>query len=55
MGYIRRFSNVSSQGEQCMMTLMVDLIILVRCISDSVSGVKKRQEKKVNLQKEMKV
>ena len=38
-----------------MMTLMVDLIILVRCISESVSGMKKRQEQKVNLQKEMKV
>ena len=49
------FSNVSSQGEQCMVTLMVDLIILVICISDSASGVKKRQEQKVKLQKEMKV
>ena len=29
VGYIMVFSNVSSQGEQCMMTLMVDLIILV--------------------------
>ena len=55
MGYIIRFSNVSSQGEQCMMSLMVDLIILVICISDSASGVKKRQEHKVNLQEEMKV
>ena len=50
-----RFSNVSSQGEQCMMSLMVDLIILVICISDRASGVKKRQEQKVNLQEEMKV
>ena len=41
MGYIRRFSNVSSQGEQCMMSLMVDLIILVICISDSASDMKK--------------
>ena len=30
-----------------MMSLMVDLIILVICISDSASGVKKRQEQKV--------
>ena len=42
MGYIIRFSNVSSQGEQCMMTLMVDLIILVICISDRASDMKKR-------------
>ena len=55
MGYIIKFSNVSSQGEQCMMSLMVDLIILVICISDSASGVKKRQEQKVKLQEEMKV
>jgi len=34
-----RFSNVSSQGEQCMMTLMVDLITLVMFISDSASDV----------------
>ena len=27
-----RFSNGSSQGEQCMMSLMFDLIILVICI-----------------------
>ena len=50
-----RSSNVSSQVEKCMMSLMVDLIILVICISDSASGVKKRQEQKVKLQKEMKV
>ena len=34
-------SNVSSQGEQCMMTLMVDLIFLVICISDRASDMKK--------------
>ena len=50
-----RSSNVSSQGEQYMMFLMVGLIILVICISDRASGVKKRQEQKVNLQEEMKV
>ena len=55
MIYIIRSSNVSSQGEQCMMSLMVDLIILVICISDKASDVKKRQEQKVNLQEEMKV
>ena len=52
MGYI---INVLSQGEQCMMSLMVDFIILVICISDSTSDVKKRQEQKVKLQEEMKV
>ena len=36
-----RFSNVSSQGEQCMMSLMIVLIILVICISDRASDVKK--------------
>ena len=36
-----RFSNVSSQGEQCMMSLMIDLIILVICISDRASDMKK--------------
>ena len=36
-----RFSNVSSQGEQCMMTLIVVLITLVMLISDSASDVKK--------------
>ena len=36
-----RFSNVSSQGEQCMMNLMVDLIILVMFTSDSASNVEK--------------
>ena len=35
------FSNVSSQGEQCMMNLMVDLIILVVFTSDSASDVEK--------------
>ena len=41
VGYIMRFSNVSSQGEQCMMSLMIDLIILVIFISDRASDVKK--------------
>ena len=36
-----RFSNVSSQGEQFMMILMVDLIIMVICISDRASDMKK--------------
>ena len=36
-----RSSNVSSQGEQCMMNLMVDLIILVMFTSDSASDVEK--------------
>ena len=36
-----RFSNVSSQGEQCMMTLMDDLIILVMFNSDSASDVER--------------
>ena len=34
-------SNVSSQGEQCMVILMVDLAILVMFISDSASNVNK--------------
>ena len=34
-------SNVSSQGERCMMILMVDLVILVVFISDRASDVKK--------------
>ena len=50
-----RSTNVSSQVEQSMMSVMFDLIILVICISDRASGVKKRQEQKVNLQEEMKV
>jgi len=41
VGYIMGFSNVSSQGEQCMMTLMVDLIILVMFTSDSASDVER--------------
>ena len=41
MRYIIEISNVSSQGEQCMMILMVDLVILVMLISDSASVVKK--------------
>jgi len=36
-----RFSNVSSQGEQCMMSIMIDLIILVISISDRASDMKK--------------
>ena len=39
--YIIEISNVSSQGEKCMMILMVDLVILVMFISDSASDVKK--------------
>ena len=41
MRYIIEISNVSSQGEQCMMILMVDLVILVMFISDRASDVKK--------------
>ena len=41
MRYIKGISDVSSQGEQCMMILMVDLVILVMFISNSASGVKK--------------
>ena len=36
-----RSSNVSSQGEQCMMTLKVDLFILVMFTSDSASDVER--------------
>ena len=36
------FSSVSSHGEQCMMSLMVDLIFLVICISDRASDMKKK-------------
>ena len=36
-----RFSNVSSQGEQCMMTLMVALIILVMFTYDSAFDVER--------------
>ena len=39
--YIIGISNVSSQGEQCMVILMVDLVILVMFIFDSASVVKK--------------
>ena len=39
--YIIEISNVSSQGEQCMMILMVGLVILVMFISDRTSDVKK--------------
>ena len=41
MRYIIEISNVSSQGEQCMMIPMVGLVILVMFISDSASDVKK--------------
>ena len=41
MRYIIGISNVSSQGEQCMMIPMVGLVILVMFISDSASDVKK--------------
>ena len=41
MRYIIGISNVSSQGEQCMMILMVGLAILVMFISDRASDVKK--------------
>ena len=41
MRYIIVISNVSSQGEQYMVILMVGLVILVMSISDSASGVKK--------------
>ena len=41
MRYIIGMSNVSSQGEKCMMIFMVDLVILVMFISDSASDVKK--------------
>ena len=53
VGYIMRFCNVSSQGEQCMMTLMVDLIFLVICISDRASDMKKTGTE-VQVQGEMK-
>ena len=33
-------SNISSQGEQCMMIFMVDLVILVMFISDRASDMK---------------
>ena len=41
MIYIIGISNVSSQGEQCMVIPMVGLVILVMFISDSASDVKK--------------
>ena len=44
-----RFSNVSSQGEQCMMTRMVDLIILVMFTSDSASDVERTSTGGTNL------
>ena len=39
--YILVISNVSSQGEQCMMILMIGFVILVMFISDSACDVKK--------------
>ena len=39
--YILVISNVSSQGEQCMVIPMIGLVILVMFISDSASDVKK--------------
>ena len=39
--YIIGISNVSSQGEQCMMILMVDLENLVMIIADRASDMKK--------------
>ena len=41
MRYIIEICNVSSQGEQCIMILVVDLVILVMFISDRASNVKK--------------
>ena len=41
MRYIRGINNVSSQGEQYMVILMVGLVILVMFISDSAFDVKK--------------
>ena len=41
MRYILGISNVSSQGEQCMVILMVGLVIMVMFIFDSASDVKK--------------
>ena len=41
MRYIIGISNVSSQGEQCMVIPMIRLVILVMFISDRASNVKK--------------
>ena len=41
MRYILGISNVSSQGEQCMVILMVGLVILGMFFSDSAYDVKK--------------
>ena len=41
MRYIIGINNVSSQGEKCMVILMVGLIILVVFISNSASDMKK--------------
>ena len=49
MRYIIGISNVSSQGEQCMMIPMVGLVILVMFISDSASDVKKTGTGSTNL------
>ena len=55
MRYIIGISNVSSQGERCMVISMIVLVILGMCISDSASGVKKRQGQKVQIHGEMKM
>ena len=41
MRYIVEISNVSSEGEQCMVIPMVDLVILDMFIYNSASNVKK--------------
>ena len=41
MRYIIGISNVSSQGERCMVIPMIIVVILVMFISDSASVVKK--------------
>ena len=41
MRYIIGISNVSSQGEKCMMILTVGLVILVMFVSDRASDVNK--------------
>ena len=41
MRYIIGISNVSSQGEQCMMIIMIVLVILAMIISDRASDILK--------------
>ena len=41
MRYIIGISNVLSQGEQCMMIIMIFLVILVMIISDRASDMQK--------------